>query len=169
MSIRIVAEKDAALLSSLGYRTFHQAFRELNDPVDFDAYLAHAFSAATLSEEINDSRTQFFVALDGHEPVGYFKLYAGPAPDCVATLPAIELARFYALASHWGKGIGQAMMQRVLVLAREKGFAAVWLSSWKRNHRGNAFYGKWGFDRVGEKTFTLGRDVQQDFVLSRAL
>ena len=61
------------------------------------------------------------------------------------------------------------MMQQALDRARAKGFAAMWLSSWKKNHRGNAFYRKWGFETVGEKTFTIGRDVQEDFVLSRPL
>lgn len=169
MNIRIAPEKNAACLSSLGCRTFDQAFRALNDPEDFDAYLAQAFSLETLSDELADSRADFFVAFQGAEPVGYFKLYAGPAPESVTTLPAIELARFYALERHWGKGVGPAMMKQAIDLAREKGFATLWLSSWKENQRGNAFYGKWGFDTVGEKTFTLGRDVQEDFVLSRIL
>ena len=169
MTLRIAAEMDAGLLSTLGYQTFAQAFRALNNPEDFNAYLDHAFSMEAIAEELADSRTDFFVAFQGHEPVGYFKLYAGPAPECVTTLPAIELARFYALKNHWGKGIGQAMMQQALSLAREKGFAAVWLSSWKKNNRGNAFYEKWGFDKIGEKTFTIGKDIQEDFVLSRIL
>lgn len=169
MTIRIVAEKDAARLSSLGYSTFNQAFRELNNPEDFEAYLAQAFSLETIAEELKDSRTDFFVAFLKDEPVGYFKLYAGPAPECVTPLPAIELARLYALENHWGKGLGQALMKQALNLARDKGFVAVWLSSWKKNHRGNAFYKKWGFNKVGEKTFTIGKDVQEDFVLSRVL
>lgn len=169
MTIRIVAEKDAARLSSLGYRTFNQAFRALNNPKEFNTYLAHAFSMETISDELADGQADFFVAFQGDEPVGYFKLYAGPAPECVTPLPAIELARLYALESHWGKGVGQTMMRQALSLARDKGFAALWLSSWKKNHRGNAFYEKWDFDKVGEKTFTIGKDVQEDFILSRPL
>ena len=167
MTLRIVAEKSAARLCALGYRTFDHAFRELNNQKDFDAYLSRAFSLDTISEELKDNRGEFFVAFKGHEPVGYFKLYAGPAPECVTCRPAIELARFYALQSQWGKGVGKAMMEDALDRAREQGFLAVWLSSWKKNHRGNAFYEKWGFDVVGEKTFTIGKDVQQDVVLSR--
>jgi len=169
MTLRIVIETNASLLSSLGYRTFDQAFREMNDPEHFNAYLAHAFSLKTISYELEDGQADFFVAFQGDEPVGYFKLYAGPAPECVTPLPAIELARFYAIESHWGKGIGPAMMEQALSLARDKGFAAVWLSSWKKNHRGNAFYQKWGFDKVGEKTFDVGGDVQEDFIFSRPL
>ena len=169
MSIRIVPEMNADCLISLGSRTFSQAFRELNNPEDFDAYLAHAFSLETIANELKDSRADFFAAFRGDEPVGYFKLYAGSVPECVAPLPAVELARFYVLKNEWGKGVGPAMMQKALNQAREKGFVALWLSSWQKNHRGNTFYGKWGFHRVGEKTFTIGKDVQEDFVLCRRL
>jgi GNAT superfamily N-acetyltransferase len=169
MTMRIVPETNASLLMSLGCKTFDQAFREMNDPTYFSTYLAHAFSLETVTGELKDTRSEFFVAYQGDEPVGYFKLFAGTAPQCVTPFPAIELARLYALQTHWGKGIGPAMMAQALAVAHEKGFATVWLSSWKKNHRGNAFYQKWGFDRVGEKTFDVGGDVQEDFVLCRLL
>ena len=169
MNLSIIVEKNAARLSALGYITFDQAFRAMNRQEDFETYLARAFSLKTMSKELVDTRGKFFIALHEDEPVGYFKLYAGPAPECVTAQPAIELVRFYALKSHWGKGVGPAMMEHALERARARGFAAVWLSSWQQNDRGNAFYRKWGFDAVGEQTFTLGRDVQQDFIMSRRL
>ena len=169
MKLIIVPETNASLLSSLGRKTFDQAFRKLNDPEHFNAYLAQAFALETLTAELKDGRIEFFVAFQEDQPLGYFKLHAGPAPECVTTRPAIEMARLYALESHWGKGIGPALMEHALALAREKGFAAVWLSSWKENHRGNAFYEKWGFVKIGEKTFNVGGDVQEDFILSRRL
>jgi GNAT superfamily N-acetyltransferase len=169
MTLRIAAEKNAARLAPLGYATFDQAFREMNNQEDFDAYLAHAFSLESVSEELKDSRAEFFVALEGDEPVGYFKLFAGMAPACVTPVPAIELARFYTLKSQWGKGVGALMMEEALAVAQKRKWVAMWLSSWKKNHRGNAFYRKWGFDVAGEKTFTIGKDVQEDFVLTRPL
>lgn len=167
MTIRIVPEKCAARLCSLGRRSFEQAFRHLNNQEDFNAYLSHAFALDTISNELADKRGDFFVAFQGDEPTGYFKLYAGPAAACVAARPAIELARFYALKNQWGTGVGSAMMEKALELSRGRGFAGMWLSSWKENHRGNAFYRKWGFDVAGEQTFTIGQDLQQDFILSR--
>ena len=38
-----------------------------------------------------------------------------------------------------------------------------------RNARAVRFYEKHGFTRVGAKTFQLGRNVETDFVLERAL
>jgi ribosomal protein S18 acetylase RimI-like enzyme len=43
------------------------------------------------------------------------------------------------------------------------------LGVWERNARAVAFYGKYGFARVGEHTFVLGADAQTDWVLTRPL
>ncbi len=168
MGIHVAAENNATLLCRLGSRTFIQAFRAMNNPKDFDAYLSRAFSLHAISAEIEDRCAEFFVAFAEDEPAGYFKLYTGPAPGCVTAQPTIEIARLYALENWWGRGVGDVMMEKILSLARHKGFATLWLSSWKKNDRGNTFYRKWGFEAVGEQTFTIGRDVQQDFIMSRS-
>ena len=60
-------------------------------------------------------------------------------------------------------------MDECLNTARKKGFAAVWLSSWKENDRGNAFYRKQGFEITGEKTFTIGKEIQEDYVFTKTI
>jgi ribosomal protein S18 acetylase RimI-like enzyme len=59
-------------------------------------------------------------------------------------------------------------METCLRIARQGSYATIWLSSWKINDRANAFYRKWGFREVGEKTFVVGTDVQKDFVMARS-
>lgn len=65
--------------------------------------------------------------------------------------------------------MGAALMETCLQIARQGGYATVWLSSWKINDRANAFYRKWQFREVGEKTFVVGGDVQEDFVMACSL
>jgi ribosomal protein S18 acetylase RimI-like enzyme len=60
-------------------------------------------------------------------------------------------------------------METCLKIARRTGYATIWLSSWKINDRANAFYRKWQFREVGEKTFVVGSDVQDDYILARSL
>ena len=43
----------------------------------------------------------------------------------------------------------------------------VWLAVWERNHRAIAFYRKWGFVEVGNQSFLLGDDLQNDLVMQR--
>ena len=56
-------------------------------------------------------------------------------------------------------------MRACLDEARLARCGAVWLGVWERNDRAQAFYRKWGFRDVGEKTFTVGEDVQRDRVM----
>ena len=167
MKLRLAAEDDAGILCRLGQKAFDQAFRTMNNQQDFEAYISEAFALDTIKAEVEDAHNAFFLALDGEEPAGYVKLRAGDAPGCVTLRPAVEIARFYLLKPWWGQGCGDAIMEEVLALARQKGFRSLWLSTWKKNGRGNAFYRRWGFTAVGEQTFTLGSDVQQDYIMCR--
>jgi len=169
LKFRTATIEDAERLARLGSTAFSQAFREMNNPADFDVYIAHAFATDTISAELRDQRSLFVLVFSGETLAGYFKRYSGPAPECVANHPAMEIVRFYTLKKFWGLGVGGSMMKNCLELAREKGTAAVWLSSWKKNNRGNAFYRKWGFEIAGEKTFTIGKDIQEDYILVRQL
>jgi ribosomal protein S18 acetylase RimI-like enzyme len=48
------------------------------------------------------------------------------------------------------------------------GYETLWLGVWEHNERAQAFYRKWGFMQVGYKKFTIGSDVQHDFVMARS-
>jgi ribosomal protein S18 acetylase RimI-like enzyme len=45
----------------------------------------------------------------------------------------------------------------------------LWLGVWQENPRAVAFYKKCGFAQIAEKTFKLGTEVQQDFVMCHEL
>ena len=167
LKFRTATVKDAALVARLGLKTFSQAFCEMTDPADFEAYINHAFAVEHVTCELRDPKNEFVLAFSKEDPAGYFKLTSGNTHDCVAMSPAIEIVRFYTLKTFWGKGAGALLMDECLGNARQKGFAAVWLSSWKKNDRGNAFYRKQGFEIAGEKTFAFGKDIQDDYVLVR--
>ena len=167
--IRRASVKDAALLAELGARAFSEAFSAWTPEADLAAYLAGAFTVERLASELAAPRSTFLIAFIEDEPAGYAKLYTGPAPDCIADRPAIELVRFYSLKQWWGHGVGAALMETCLRVARQGSYATIWLSSWKINDRANAFYRKWGFRQVGEKTFMVATDVQEDFVMARSL
>ncbi len=53
--------------------------------------------------------------------------------------------------------------------ARSNAFQSIWLGSWKKNNRGNAFYAKMDFKIVGSTTFALGADIQEDHILAKLL
>ncbi|MBT8367832.1 MAG: GNAT family N-acetyltransferase [Deltaproteobacteria bacterium] len=160
---------DAALLAKLAEKTFKDAFAQFLNRQDFERYVARSFTENQIRSELIDSANTFFIARLEDKWVGYAKLYQGPAPDCVKLLPAIELARLYAMQEYLGYGIGAALLEACISYARSKAFKSIWLGSWQENHRGNAFYTKMQFDVLGTKTFTIGSDIQEDYIFARSI
>ena len=68
-----------------------------------------------------------------------------------------------------GAGIGPALLQACFELARSEAYPAMFLGVWEHNPRAQAFYRKWGFEKVGEHLFQLGDDPQTDWWMYRAL
>jgi ribosomal protein S18 acetylase RimI-like enzyme len=40
---------------------------------------------------------------------------------------------------------------------------------WEKNERAIRFYTAWGFEKVGEHDFTLGKDVQHDWIMEKRM
>ncbi len=157
------------VLAELGARTFFDAFARDNTPEDIDSYIAQAFHPQQIAAELADPCATFFLAEVKGQAVGYAKLKTGAAPECVKDPQAVELERIYVDQHVVGQGIGAALMKACLEEAQEATHSAIWLGVWQRNESALAFYRKWGFAQVGIKTFTVGEDVQHDYVMMRSL
>jgi GNAT superfamily N-acetyltransferase len=160
---------DALFLARLSEKTFRGAFAKLNRKEDFENYVADSFTENKIKSEILDRDTIFFIARLKDQLVGYAKLCQSSPPECVRSLPAIELCRLYSLQQYLGCGIGFALMEKCFAYARSKAFRMMWLGSWKENSRGNAFYAKMHFEIVGSTTFALGSDIQEDHIFAKSL
>ena len=160
---------DAQALSWLGERTFRDTFGPDNRREDLDAYAAKTFSFSLQHAELSDSSKTVFLAESRRGLVGYAKLVTKPPPACVASAPALGLERLYVEKAWHGLGVGPALMQTCLTEAASKGYRALWLGVWERNHRALAFYRKGGFTQVGSMAYVLGSDVQTDYVMVRAV
>ena len=62
MKFRTTTIEDAAFIAQLGLKTFSQAFRDMNDPAAFDAYVTHAFATEKIASELRDPRSEFILA-----------------------------------------------------------------------------------------------------------
>jgi ribosomal protein S18 acetylase RimI-like enzyme len=68
-----------------------------------------------------------------------------------------------------GKGIGSALLQNCIDMAKEINREIIWLGVWEHNYRAIYFYTKWGFEKFAEHDFVLGNDVQTDWLMKRSL
>jgi ribosomal protein S18 acetylase RimI-like enzyme len=167
IEIRRATEADAEILAELGKTTFNQTFAKDNRKEDMDAYIAATFGPEKQLAEIRDPKRYIEIAWVGEQAVGFLHLVASEPDASVEGPEPLELLRVYADV-HWhGKGVGTALMERSLEIARSEGFATLWLGVWKLNFRAQAFYKKYGFVIVGEHFFHVGSDQQIDLVMSR--
>lgn len=169
LRIRPARLEDAAVLTEVAARTFYDAFAATNTPENMTAYMSVAFTVEQLTAELTEAGSTFLLAeLDG-KAVGYAKLVRGAVPECVAAARAIELSRLYVEQFALGAGVGPALLQACLDIARQEAYPVIFLGVWEHNPRAQAFYRKWGFERVGEHVFQMGDDPQTDWWMSRAV
>jgi ribosomal protein S18 acetylase RimI-like enzyme len=165
--IRQALPDDAALVASMGTRTFVDSFGGSNRPEDIDEYVAVHFSMDQVSVELRDPATTFLLLFEHGAAIGYAKLVAGETPSTIRGPAPVELARIYLERDAIGKGHGAKLLHACLDTAGRKGFETIWLGVWDHNDRAIRFYERMDFRRAGELTFILGRQRQTDFVMER--
>ncbi len=167
MKIRISTINDLQILTRISEQSFREAFENNNTSSEnFEEYVKKAFSAAQLQNEIESSDSIFLLAEDqDKEAIGYGKLRQdNRRKDLLNGLDCIEIERIYALKKYWGKGVGKALMLKMLELTKEQGYQHICLSVYEENPKAIRFYEKFGFKSVGIVEFKLG-DVIEDDVL----
>ncbi len=167
--VRTAYPDDARALAGLAERTFRDAFGAKNTREDMDAHCAASYGEPIQAREIAAPGIEVVVADLAGELVGYGQLRWERASPCVAAARPAEISRLYVDARWHGRGVAPALMAALVERARARRVDRLWLGVWEHNPRAIAFYRKAGFAVVGEKTFTLGRDVQRDLVLARSL
>ena len=101
--------------------------------------------AAILESICQNPRSIMLLAFDGSEVVGNASIHGSSRP---------RFSHRYELAitvrkSHWGRGIGTALMERLIAFAREIGAEVISLEVRSDNDRAIALYKKFGFEKFG--------------------
>ena len=169
LTIRLATKDDAVLIADISQQTFYDTFAADNTREDMDLFLNKQFTKGRLILEVGAPENTFLIAYWNNEVAGYAKLKEGKQPKSLGTKKVLEIARLYAVTSMIGKGIGKALMQASIDIAKERQKEAVWLGVWEKNQRAILFYEKWGFEKFDEWDFLLGNDVQIDWLMKKTL
>ena len=168
-TVRKAYPEDLDRLITLGKRSFYEAFYDVTAPDDMETYIETNFQKKEIETQLRDKRSLTLIAEIDSDPAGYGYFFPSATPVCVEDKAAIQLVRLYLRRRYYGCGVGDALMSAGLKETRSYGYHSVWLSSWELNDRANAFYKKWGFDIIGRQQFTVGSDIQNDYILSRKI
>ena len=162
---------DAAALADLGKRAFCSAFAHLYSPEDLAAFLSVEHTPAKVAAEIADPGMLVQLAADDDGTLlGFCKLtlQSSLAGHGTAKAP-IELKQLYLDPARIGGGIGAALMDWTLDVARARGADEVQLSVWSGNTGAQRFYARYGFTRIADITFKVGEQIDEEFLFARAM
>ena len=157
------------MLADLARTTFYDTFAATNAASDMALHLQSAYGVPQQAAELQNPGVTTLVVEENGAAIAYAQLRDDHVPECVTGPAPVELWRFYVHRDWHGRGVAQALMDRVKAEARRRGAQTLWLGVWERNDRARAFYVKCGFADAGEHIFLFGTDPQTDRVMTTTL
>ncbi len=157
------------MLAVLSRQTFSETYGAANEARNIEVYLAEHFNDAAIENELNDSNNLFLVAEQDDLPVAYVKLSESKNSILTNIETEVEISRIYCLKHLIGKGVGKALMDRCLEIARLKKKRHLVLGVWEKNEKAISFYIKFGFVQTGSQIFKLGEDMQNDWRMQKVV
>lgn len=168
-SIRRVTLADVALLADIAATTFVQAFGHLYPREDLEEHLATALAPAVQERIIKDPEVAawFAVSTEG-APVAF--AVAGNCKLPVAGLePAAgEIRNLYVRAGLQNHRLGTRLLVEALDWLSARGKSPLYVGVWSQNLGAQRLYERFGFTKIGEYEFPVGRTRDREFILRKA-
>jgi ribosomal protein S18 acetylase RimI-like enzyme len=166
-TIRRAAPDDASVLAALGATTFTETFGHLYPPEDLQVYLFGSHSVEAWTRVLTDPQRGVWVAALGSVPVGFIAVGACKLPIENCEPMAGEVHQLYVLARHHNLRLGSQLMDVGLEWLEAQGRAPLYVGVWSKNLGAQRFYSRYGFNKVGEYGFPVGKTVDHELILRR--
>ena len=169
MIIRRAKESDLNELSVFATQTFYDAYDWYNTAENMQDYAKKYFSTANLLSEFKQTDSVFLIALDDYQKIiGYAKMGKGNNNSDLKESHS-EIERIYVKTKLQRAGIGQKLIDEIILITQKRNQKIIWLGVWQKNEKAVNFYKKIGFEIFGTTTFVLGNDPQDDFMMKLVL
>lgn len=168
VTIRRAVPKDAPALAALGAATFTETFGHLYPPEDLQAFLLGSHSVRAWAGLLADARRAVWIAvLADATPIGFIVAGACKLPVENREPAAGEIQQLYVLARHHNLRLGSRLMDIGLEWLEVQGRMPLYIGVWSENAGAQRFYGRYGFEKIGEYGFPVGNTVDREFILKR--
>lgn len=168
ITIRRATLADAPTLAALGAATFTETFGHLYPPEDLDAFLIGAHSPHAWSAKLTDRETAvWFATSAAAKPMGFIAVGACKLPIENRERDAGEIQQLYVRALYQNLRLGSRLMDRGVEWLETQGRTPLYVGVWSQNLGAQRFYRRYGFHKVGEYGFPVGRTVDHEFILRR--
>jgi len=169
ITIKKATIRDLTIVQQLARETFFETFAEANTETDMKKYLAENFNDVKMASELNNPASEFFIAWDNENPVGYLKLNFGQSQTEPQAANSLEIERIYVKNAYHGKKVGQVLYEKAVEIAELNKKAYLWLGVWEENPKAIRFYEKNGFVAFDKHIFKFGEDEQTDVMMKKLL
>jgi diamine N-acetyltransferase len=166
--VRRANANDAAALSRIASETFVATFGHLYPPEDLQTYLANTYTVEKSRAQLaNPAMGVWFATLGSDEPVGF--VVVGPCKLPVENLESTagEVQQLYVYAKHHNLRIGSRLLDAALDWLRSEGRTPLYVGVWSENFGAQRLYERYGFRKIGEYGFPVGKTVDREFILKR--
>lgn len=167
-AIRRATQADAADLATLGAATFTETFGHLYPPEDLQTFLLAAHSVDAWTRVLADNHRAVWIAsVADSKPIGFIVVGACKLPVENREPTAGEIQQLYVLAQYHNLRLGTRLMDIGLEWLQAQGRTPLYIGVWSENYGAQRFYGRYGFYKVGEYGFPVGKTVDREFILKR--
>jgi GNAT superfamily N-acetyltransferase len=166
IAIRRLSEADAGPLSALARDTFDETFGHLYKPEDLATFQERSQSVEAYQRLLKDPRVAIWAgelatgALVGFATAGPCKL---PVPELEKN--AGEIRHLYLRGTVQRKGLGTRLLVTALDWLTAQGHAPLYVGVWSENFGAQRLYARFGFEKIGEYDFPVGKHLDREFIL----
>jgi len=166
IGIAPVTINDLPIIQDIAYRTWPATFGEILSADQITYMMAMMYSPEALREQIEEKGHIFLLAADPNidQNLGYVSYelnYQGQ--------PATKIHKLYVLPESQGKGVGQALISIVAIMAQQHNNESLWLNV-NRHNKAIRFYERQGFSVMATETINIGNGyVMDDVVMKKPL
>lgn len=166
--IRRATIDDAAVLAKLGAETFTETFGHLYPPEDLQAFLASAHTPETWRQTLAKPKQAVWVAeLADESMIGFICVGPCKLPVLAREATAGEVQQLYVLARFHNLRLGTQLMDTGLNWLAAASQLPIYVGVWSENLGAQRFYGRYGFHKIGEYDFPVGKTLDREFILKR--
>lgn len=167
LTVRPAGVRDVATLTDLGARTFLETYADQIPFGPLSEVIAETFNIERQHAEVADPDCMVLIAEAGDHAAGYLVAHPTTPPNGPAAA-TMSISRLYVDAPIHGRGVGSALLDSALTLARRDGHEYLWLTVWEHNLRARDAYAAWGFEDLGPIPFQFAGLQQTDRLMVRS-
>jgi ribosomal protein S18 acetylase RimI-like enzyme len=167
VALRKAVPGDERLLSLVGQASFLETFAGILSGQDVVSHCIQQHSPEKYEAWLRDNATTVWLAeiAPQQAPIGYLVLTKPDLPLPDLGPEDSEIKRIYILHRFQGQGVGAKLMEEAERFAAASKIRRLLLGVYSKNTAAVAFYHKLGYKNVGHRSFRVGENTYEDFIL----